>query len=116
MAITASDGNSPSLRVFRGQGMNQSDFQKLKASQGGLLTFNNFLSTSSNETMATCFAYQACTAGDPNIVPLLMHVEVGLEVYIAKPVFQALPRLLNSPEMNRCITETSSVVSNIDLI
>ncbi|CAM2727746.1 unnamed protein product [Rotaria socialis] len=32
--------------VYRGQGMNKEDFQNLLDSQGGLLSFNNFLSTS----------------------------------------------------------------------
>ncbi|CAF4770396.1 unnamed protein product, partial [Rotaria socialis] len=31
--------------VYRGQGMNKEDFQNLLDSQGGLLSFNNFLST-----------------------------------------------------------------------
>ncbi|CAF4345005.1 unnamed protein product [Rotaria magnacalcarata] len=32
--------------VYRGQGMNKEDFQNLLDSQGGILSFNNFLSTS----------------------------------------------------------------------
>ncbi|CAF3636412.1 unnamed protein product, partial [Rotaria socialis] len=34
------------LTVYRGQGMSKEDFQKLLDSEGGLLSFNNFLSTS----------------------------------------------------------------------
>ncbi|CAF4384550.1 unnamed protein product, partial [Rotaria socialis] len=35
-----------SFAVYRGQGMNEEDFQNLLDSKGGLLSFNNFLSTS----------------------------------------------------------------------
>ncbi|CAF4551917.1 unnamed protein product, partial [Rotaria socialis] len=34
-----------SFAVYRGQGMNEEDFQNLLDSKGGLLSFNNFLST-----------------------------------------------------------------------
>jgi hypothetical protein len=38
--------HSNSFTVYRGQGLSQTDFDKLKKTQGGLLSFNNFLSTS----------------------------------------------------------------------
>ena len=34
--------------VYRGQGLNKEDFQRLESNKGGLLSFNNFLSTSKN--------------------------------------------------------------------
>ncbi|CAF4869424.1 unnamed protein product [Rotaria socialis] len=34
-----------SFTVYRGQGMSKEDFQSLLDSKGGLLSFNNFLST-----------------------------------------------------------------------
>ncbi|CAF4905410.1 unnamed protein product [Rotaria socialis] len=34
-----------SFTVYRGQGMSKEDFQNLLDSKGGLLSFNNFLST-----------------------------------------------------------------------
>ncbi|CAF4943842.1 unnamed protein product, partial [Rotaria socialis] len=47
------------LTVYRGQGMSKEDFQKLRDSEGGLLSFNNFLSTSKKEKVATSFAQRA---------------------------------------------------------
>ncbi|CAF1571115.1 unnamed protein product [Rotaria magnacalcarata] len=38
--------------VYRGQGLSQEDFQQLLDTKGGLLSFNNFLSTSKS-----CFTY-----------------------------------------------------------
>ena len=39
---------SNSLIVYRGQGLSQIDFNQLRTNNGGLLAFNNFLSTSLN--------------------------------------------------------------------
>ena len=45
-----------SLTVYRGQGLSQTDFEKLKMTQDGLLAFNQFLSTSLNRDIALRFA------------------------------------------------------------
>ena len=47
---------SDPFTVFRGQGFTQIDFDHLKANEGGLLAFNNFLSTTRNHTVARKFA------------------------------------------------------------
>ncbi|CAF3359132.1 unnamed protein product [Rotaria socialis] len=44
-----------SFTVYRGQGFSQRDFQNLIDSKGGLLSFNNFLSTSKKRDVATVF-------------------------------------------------------------
>ncbi|CAF2847410.1 unnamed protein product [Rotaria sp. Silwood2] len=41
--------------VYRGQGLSQQDFQHLRDTQGGLLSFNNFLSTSKKQSAALGF-------------------------------------------------------------
>ncbi|CAF1303468.1 unnamed protein product [Rotaria magnacalcarata] len=41
-----SDKFNRSFTVYRGQGLSKEDFQNLLDSKGGLLSFNNFLSTS----------------------------------------------------------------------
>ncbi|CAF4949736.1 unnamed protein product, partial [Rotaria socialis] len=41
-----SENFKKSFTVYRGQGMSKEDFQSLLDSKGGLLSFNNFLSTS----------------------------------------------------------------------
>jgi Tfp pilus assembly protein PilF len=44
-----------SFIVYRGQGLSQTDFDQLKKTQGGLLSFNNFLSTSKNRNVSLDF-------------------------------------------------------------
>ena len=41
--------------VYRGQALSQENFQQLVDSKGGLLSFNNFLSTSTEQKVATGF-------------------------------------------------------------
>ncbi|CAF4171125.1 unnamed protein product [Rotaria sordida] len=48
-----SDGTTKEIMVYRGKAMTQEDFNKIK--QGGLLSFNNFLSTSTDRTVAIGF-------------------------------------------------------------
>jgi tetratricopeptide (TPR) repeat protein len=45
-----------SFTVYRGQGLSQTDFENLKKIQGGLLSFNNFLSTSLDRQVSLAFA------------------------------------------------------------
>jgi tetratricopeptide (TPR) repeat protein len=45
-----------SFTVYRGQGLSQTYFDQLKKTQGGLLSFNNFLSTSKNRNVSLDFA------------------------------------------------------------
>ncbi|CAF5165787.1 unnamed protein product [Rotaria sp. Silwood1] len=40
------------FQVFRGQGLSMEDFEKLKKTKGGLMSFNNFLSTSRNREIS----------------------------------------------------------------
>ncbi len=47
---------SDSFIVYRGQGLSQTDFDQLKKTQSGLLSFNNFLSTSENRNVSLDFA------------------------------------------------------------
>jgi hypothetical protein len=45
--------SSPSFTVFRGQGMSQSDVDQLIKTKDGLLSFNNFLSTSTQRNVSS---------------------------------------------------------------
>jgi tetratricopeptide (TPR) repeat protein len=42
--------------LYRGQGLSSTDFQQLMNSKGGLLSFNNFLSTSKDREVSVAFA------------------------------------------------------------
>ncbi|CAF3464091.1 unnamed protein product, partial [Rotaria socialis] len=56
--------------VYRGQELSQQDFQNLCNSKGGLLSFNNFLSTSKKQNVAISFVQQALQR-NPDIVGVM---------------------------------------------
>ncbi|CAF1401984.1 unnamed protein product [Adineta ricciae] len=51
-----SSKHGKSFTVYRGYGLPVVDFEKLRKAKGGLLSFNNFLSTSKDEKVASMFA------------------------------------------------------------
>ncbi|CAF1026078.1 unnamed protein product [Adineta steineri] len=63
-----------SFKVYRGQGLMKSDFEKLQKAEGGLMSFNNFLSTSTNEKVSFSFAQDASTK--PNMVGILFIMSI----------------------------------------
>jgi tetratricopeptide (TPR) repeat protein len=60
--------------LFRGQAMEKEDFERLRISQGGLLCFSSFLSTSSDREVGLYFARQALK--DRRKVSILMEITV----------------------------------------
>ncbi|CAF1199421.1 unnamed protein product, partial [Rotaria magnacalcarata] len=62
--------------VYRGQGLSQPDFQNLFDSKGGLLSFNNFLSTSKKQKVATSFV-QGTLERNPDIVGVMFIMTIG---------------------------------------
>ncbi|CAF4820183.1 unnamed protein product, partial [Rotaria sp. Silwood2] len=60
--------------IYRGQGMSNDDFEKIKKSEGGFLSFNNFLSTSIDQDVSYSFAE---SAGDnPQLIGILFQIEI----------------------------------------
>ena len=55
--------------VYRGQGLSKADFEKMKETKGGLMSFNNFLSTSKVRDTSLRFARN--TLADPDSVGIL---------------------------------------------
>ncbi|CAF2067535.1 unnamed protein product, partial [Rotaria magnacalcarata] len=53
--------------VYRGQGLSQQDFQNLCNSKGGLLSFNNFLSTSKEKEVAMNFVQDSPHESTENV-------------------------------------------------
>ena len=60
--------------VYRGQGLSKTDFEKLLKTQGGLLSFNNFLSTSKDEDVSLVFAESALENTD--MVGILFEISI----------------------------------------
>ncbi|CAF0776354.1 unnamed protein product [Adineta steineri] len=61
--------------VYRGQGLSKEDFTEMTQTKGGLLSFNNFLSTSKNRDVSLNFAQQAST--NPDLVGILFVMSIN---------------------------------------
>ncbi|CAF1211220.1 unnamed protein product [Adineta steineri] len=61
--------------VYRGQGVSKKDFTEMTKTKGGLLSFNNFLSTSKNRNVSLNFAQQ--TATNPDLVGILFVMSIN---------------------------------------
>ncbi|CAF0848007.1 unnamed protein product [Adineta steineri] len=62
------------FKVYRGQGLSKIDFKKLRKAQGGLISFNNFLSTSSNGETSLAFAQDAIK--NPDLIGILFIMKI----------------------------------------
>ncbi|CAF0911773.1 unnamed protein product [Rotaria sp. Silwood1] len=73
-------GNMPTnFQVFRGQGLSMEDFEKMKKTKGGLMSFNNFLSTSRNRKISLeNFALPA--TNNPNSVGILFIMNIDTAI------------------------------------
>ena len=56
--------SSNSFTVYRGQGMSKTDFEQMTKIKGGLMSFNNFLSTSKDRDVSLDFARRALPNSD----------------------------------------------------
>ncbi|CAF0976087.1 unnamed protein product [Adineta steineri] len=68
------DQSGKTFTVYRGQGLSKEDFIEMTNTKGGLLSFNNFLSTSRNRNVSLKFAQQAAT--NPDLVGILFVMSI----------------------------------------
>jgi tetratricopeptide (TPR) repeat protein len=66
--------HSDSFLVYRGQCLSPTDFNQLETTQGGLISFNNFLSTSLDRTVSLAFA-ESITA-NPDLIGVLFEINI----------------------------------------
>jgi len=71
--------SSQSFTVYRGQNLSQADFNQLKQNQGGLLAFNNFLSTSKNRETSLDFIRRNPGKGDLVSVLFVMRIDPSIQ-------------------------------------
>jgi tetratricopeptide (TPR) repeat protein len=64
-----------SFTVYRGQGMSTTDFEQLIKTKGGLISFNNFLSTSKNRDVSLSFARRALRSPDMVGILFIMTID-----------------------------------------
>ncbi|CAF0823526.1 unnamed protein product [Adineta steineri] len=69
------DQSDKTFTVYRGQCLSKEDFTKMTKTKGGLLSFNNFLSTSKNREVSLLFAPQAAT--NPGLVGILFVMSIN---------------------------------------
>ncbi|CAF1271072.1 unnamed protein product [Adineta ricciae] len=60
--------------VYRGQGLSPADFSQLIKTRGGLMSFNNFLSTSLDQTIS--FAFAESNHYNPDLIGILFQIFV----------------------------------------
>ncbi|CAF1133864.1 unnamed protein product [Adineta steineri] len=61
--------------LYRGQGLSKEDFEQLMKAKGGLVSFNNFLSTSENVKVSLVFAQNATR--NPDQVGVLFIIQIN---------------------------------------
>ncbi|CAF1486907.1 unnamed protein product [Adineta steineri] len=61
--------------VYRGQGLKKSNFEKLQKTKGGLMSFNNFLSTSKDKQVSLKFAEFASMIPDMVAILFVMSID-----------------------------------------
>jgi tetratricopeptide (TPR) repeat protein len=66
-------GNS--FTVFRGQGMSETDFDQMTKTKGGLISFNNFLSTSKDREVSLAFAVS--NSDNPDLFGILFVMTIN---------------------------------------
>jgi hypothetical protein len=67
-----------SFTVYRGQGLSTTDFQKMSQSQGGLISFNSFLSISTKLSVTETFT--STSRGNPGTVTVLFEIKIDPSV------------------------------------
>ncbi|CAF0827533.1 unnamed protein product [Adineta steineri] len=65
--------------VYRGQGLSIANFEKLQKTRGGLMSFNNFLSTSSARQISLEYAYTASTTTDMVGILFIMSIDPNIK-------------------------------------
>jgi hypothetical protein len=60
--------------TYRGQGLSETDFDRMLQTQGGLISFNNFLSTSKDPSVALGFAKSSVT--NPTLVGIIFVINI----------------------------------------
>ncbi|CAF4185219.1 unnamed protein product, partial [Adineta steineri] len=67
--------NSDIFTVYRGQSISETDFNQLISTQGGLLSFNNFLSTNKNRNVSLAFARRTINSSNKIGVLFIMKID-----------------------------------------
>jgi tetratricopeptide (TPR) repeat protein len=67
-----------SFTVYRGQGLSRTDFDQIMKTKGGLLSFNNFLSTSKKQNVSLNFARRSLLNPDSIGILFVMNIDSSI--------------------------------------
>lgn len=76
-----SEQTASSSTVYRGQAMSLTDFDKMMATKGGLMSFNNFLSTSKDQDLSLMRAES--NASNQDMVGILFEINTDTSIHTA---------------------------------
>jgi tetratricopeptide (TPR) repeat protein len=96
---------SNSFIVYRGQGLSQADFNQLQTTQGGVLAFNNFLSTSLDRAVSLAFA-ESITS-NPDLIGVLF--EINIDPSISSTAFANVKNVSHFQEEEEILFSMHSV-------
>ena len=99
------------LTVYRGQGLFKADFQKMEETKGGLMSFNNFLSTSKDHDVSLGFAHSALA--DPDSVGILFIMTIDPSK--SKTPFASINGISYFPKEDEILFSMHSVFHILDI-
>ncbi|CAF3733650.1 unnamed protein product [Adineta steineri] len=108
--VSSYGGNS--FVVYRGQGLMKPDFEKLQKVEGGLMSFNSFLSTSKNKKVSFEFAVRASLKPDTVGILFIMPIDP----YIKSTPFASITELSYSEVQEEEILFSMHTVFRVNAI
>ncbi|CAF1686578.1 unnamed protein product [Rotaria magnacalcarata] len=103
------------FRVFRGQGLSLENFEKMKKTEGGLLSVNNFLSASRNsKTSFHNYAYPATR--HPDLVGILFVITIDPKICATSSIHFADVKPVGQNEVGEEILFSTHTIFRIDRI
>ncbi|CAF1309732.1 unnamed protein product, partial [Rotaria sp. Silwood1] len=105
------------FQVFRGQGLSMEDFEKMKKTKGGLMSFNNFLSTSRNreislENFARPAAFNTSSVG----ILFIMNIDTDICTNSSTPFAEVTNKVGFFQDKEEEILFTTHTIFRIDRI
>ena len=98
--------------VYRGQGMIESELQRLRENRAGLLSFNNFLSTSCDYDVSLMFARSA--RDNPEYLGILFRMNMNSKTDIQSP-YASLHGISFYPEENEILFSMHTIFRIVDV-
>ncbi|CAF2086754.1 unnamed protein product [Rotaria magnacalcarata] len=103
--------NEAKIKLYRGQVLLRVDFEKLQKNKGGLLSFNNFLSTTSDLDVSLAFAKSASV--NPDTVGVLF--QMSIDTRITTTLFASIREFSEFIDENEILFSMHTVFRIVDV-